>query len=804
MNRYKKIFSYPILISIFLLIFNGIIITKILITNIEIEKRKNHHEVYEMASKLVMKINDVVNLRSAINQAVASYIEQNPTLTQEEFESYIASLLKNNSDKVKFIGYTCNDFKVTMIYPYNEESMQYIGLDLISKQRRTAHINECIKADKIFIEGPIKLTYSDEDAFVSFVPVWEKNEFRNMHNNKLLGIAHLVIESEKFYEITGISSCASLDIALKGEDGLGTDGSVFYGDSSIFMKNDRVEFTIELPNGEWVLAVCPKDGCMKVEIQVVFIFFYIIALMFSILLYVVIKYSVHVIRKTEKKYRYLIDNSMDIIWSATFDTKRFTFINNAVKDASGYTREEYLQMSIYDVLAKQSSILFDKAIEDAIDKYQKGINKKIAFSLELQRYNKLGYILWISVSVTVILDKYNKPFEIVGVTTDIDERKKLESLLRESENQYRTITEHSRDLIWKIDAKTFRYTFISGAISSLTGFEKEEYLQMSIYDKFDKNSSAMLENKLNEAVEKYRRGETETIELFLEVLQLNKNGGYNWIEISAIVTTDEAGEPNEIIGASRIIDERKKFENTIKEKQYELQKLNAEKDKFFSIIAHDLKNPIAALLNVSDVFADFYKNMSSEEVEINIKKMSNAAYHTHKLLENLLEWAKSSRGEFVYFPLKINLDEAISDCINNIKIQAINKNININTSNTLSEINVEADINMLRTIIRNLISNAIKFSPNSSTIEINAVEYPFDDKFIQIDIKDSGVGMPPETIAKLFRIDEKISTKGTNNETGTGLGLILCKEFIDKHKCRIWVKSELNKGTTFSFTLPKA
>jgi signal transduction histidine kinase len=139
----------------------------------------------------------------------------------------------------------------------------------------------------------------------------------------------------------------------------------------------------------------------------------------------------------------------------------------------------------------------------------------------------------------------------------------------------------------------------------------------------------------------------------------------------------------------------------------------------------------------------------------------------------------------VYMPQKNNIIDVILQLIDNLLPQANNKNINIKMPDTSEEINVMCDINMINTIIRNLISNAIKFSHSSTTIEINIDDFEEDNNYIKLSIKDSGLGMPPEIVAKLFKVGEKVTTRGTAKETGTGLGLILCKEFIDKHNCKI-------------------
>jgi signal transduction histidine kinase len=218
-----------------------------------------------------------------------------------------------------------------------------------------------------------------------------------------------------------------------------------------------------------------------------------------------------------------------------------------------------------------------------------------------------------------------------------------------------------------------------------------------------------------------------------------------------------------------------------------------------------LKNPISSLLRICEFLIDDYNEKKDLAIQEDIAMLHDASKQTYKLLENLLEWARSQMGSIAYNPTKVSLLRIVDDCIEYMKVQAAAKNISIKLTNSLDECLVDCDVNMIHAILRNLVSNALKFSFNGSVIAITVDEYSGDGKYVQVSVKDSGVGIDAKDLNKLFRIDEKIiSSRGTNDEGGTGLGLILCKEFIDRHKCRIWVESEKGEGTTFFFTLPKS
>ncbi len=245
--------------------------------------------------------------------------------------------------------------------------------------------------------------------------------------------------------------------------------------------------------------------------------------------------------------------------------------------------------------------------------------------------------------------------------------------------------------------------------------------------------------------------------------------------------------------------ERNAFINKITEANNKLLKLNSEKDKFFSIIAHDLKSPFNGIIGLTDMIAEDYAAISKVELAKLNKEIHFSAKNLYKLLLNLLEWSQMQNGMMTYLTVKINLEEAVLQNINLQKQNAEQKGIKINNY-VEPRINICADENMLNSILRNIISNSVKFSVSGGLVEVRARE--IDDSWVEIAISDSGIGISETLVKKLFRIEEKVGRKGTNGEHSTGLGLLLCKEFVERHGGKIWVESQVDKGTTFYFTLP--
>jgi signal transduction histidine kinase len=252
-------------------------------------------------------------------------------------------------------------------------------------------------------------------------------------------------------------------------------------------------------------------------------------------------------------------------------------------------------------------------------------------------------------------------------------------------------------------------------------------------------------------------------------------------------------------GLCREITSRKQAEAEINSKNLELVKINAEKDKFFSIIAHDLRSPFNAFLGFTRMMAENLNELSLDDIKKIAVVMSNSATNLYNLLENLLEWSQLQRGLIKFKPVSFLLLPRVSECILSIIEPADKKGLEI-SYDIPDTISVFADANMFASIIRNLVSNSVKFTPKSGKIMIRAKIS--NNNSVEISISDTGIGMKKELIRGLFHLDEKTNRKGTEGEPSTGLGLIICKDFIEKHGGTIWVESEEGKGSNFHFILP--
>ena len=251
-----------------------------------------------------------------------------------------------------------------------------------------------------------------------------------------------------------------------------------------------------------------------------------------------------------------------------------------------------------------------------------------------------------------------------------------------------------------------------------------------------------------------------------------------------------------------VIYSRYRFKNKtnrlLEDKNKQLEIANATKDKFFTIIAHDLKNPLSGIKIITQSLSENIGKITQEELLYFMNELNSSSANLFELLQNLLQWARSQTGKLEFKPEEINLYKTFNKNLELLSPIAEKKKISL--VNEISDsMSVYADLNMLNTIFRNLISNAIKFTGSNGKIDIIAKKK---NGSVQIIVKDSGIGIDKTDISKLFRIDVDTSTIGISEEKGTGLGLILCKELVEKNKGSIWAESEPGKGSAFCFTLP--
>ncbi|HEX2866623.1 MAG TPA: PAS domain-containing sensor histidine kinase [Ignavibacteriales bacterium] len=278
------------------------------------------------------------------------------------------------------------------------------------------------------------------------------------------------------------------------------------------------------------------------------------------------------------------------------------------------------------------------------------------------------------------------------------------------------------------------------------------------------------------------------------------DGQYRYVSATKVPITDFRGKYIGIVGISRDVTEVIKAEDKIKKYSEELAKSNSSKDKFFSIIAHDLKSPFTSLLGIADFLSSHIDELAVEEIKILSESICKSANGVFRLLENLLQWARLQTGRLKFQPENLVLNDIIRSVGELYQDQIIKKEITLE-NRIPEELSVFADKNMTAAVVRNLISNAVKFTKPGGRISLLSV---LQNDMVHVSVCDEGIGIPEDVKEKLFRIDECVSTEGTANEKGTGLGLVLSKEFVEKNGGTIGVESIPGQGSEFTFSLKAA
>lgn len=397
----------------------------------------------------------------------------------------------------------------------------------------------------------------------------------------------------------------------------------------------------------------------------------------------------------------------------------------------------------------------------------------------------------------VVKDRLRRlPFAIKRALDDA-EKKRAHQLavqaLMESEQNYRTLADSGQTLIWASGTDT-HCNYFNSIWLSFRGQTLAQEIENGIINCIHPDDQ---QHRMEIYLDAFHRKEKYSTEYRLQ----RKDTEYRWIQENGSPRYSSTNNFLGYIGQCQDINDRKRDELELQEKNEELERLNAEKDKFFAIIAHDLRSPFNTLLGFSQVLVEDLSELKTGQIRKMAQSMRTSATGLYSLLENLLVWSGSQRGITRYVPVQFSVKDIILENLKLVHESAHLKGIEIGI-NVPGDLMLFADENMIGSTIRNLVSNAVKFTPRKGKISINAKTIP--GNMVEISIRDSGMGMNDEMRSRLFRLDENIGRNGTEGEPTSGLGLILCKDFIEKNGGEIWVESEEESGSTFYFSLPCA
>ncbi|MGA2407255.1 MAG: PAS domain S-box protein [Bacteroidales bacterium] len=398
---------------------------------------------------------------------------------------------------------------------------------------------------------------------------------------------------------------------------------------------------------------------------------------------------------------------------------------------------------------------------------------------------------WVSTIKLPLTDNDGNIIGTFGISRDVTKRRLAEEELTQEQYLMRTLMDNLPDHIYFKDHES-RFLRINKALAQFLGLnDPAQAIKKTDFDFFTGEHAQQAYEDEQKII---RTGQL----LSTEEKETHHDRPDTWVSTIKLPLSNKDGNIIGTFGISRDITKNKLAEEEIKLKNELLQIVNSEKDKFFSILAHDLRGPLSAFVAATQIITEEIQIMDFEEIKEITLSMKTSATNIYSLLENLLEWSRLRRGTMDFVPENLNLKNKIEACIDVLSESARKKRIGL-TFSIPDELEVFVDNHMFDAIIRNLVSNAIKFTPVGGNVSVTT-DYK-SEHLIEVKVSDSGIGMTPDLKNKLFMINEKTSRNGTEGESSTGLGLLLCKEFIEKHGGKIWVESEVGKGSTFTFTI---
>jgi len=392
------------------------------------------------------------------------------------------------------------------------------------------------------------------------------------------------------------------------------------------------------------------------------------------------------------------------------------------------------------------------------------------------------------------------PFEgstkLYSIIHDVTDRKLAQEALNMMNWRLESIVESTNVGTWEWNIPTGE-TIFNDRWAQIIGYTLDELAPVSIktWEKFSHPADSVYSNEL---LRKHFEGELPYYDF--DCRMKHKDGHWVWVhDRGRVITRSDDGKPLMMFGTHSDISKRKQVEVTLQMNEANLKKINAEKDKFFSIIAHDLRSPFNGFLGLTEIMVEGLPGMTMDEIHKMAVLLRKSATNLYSLLGNLLEWSRMQRGLTSFAPLSFLLMQKISEIMILINDAAAKKDILIKYA-VANDLTVFADQYMFDGIIRNLMTNAVKFTPKGGIITLSAK--PVDGKMIGISVQDTGIGMTRKLIDNLFHLDINTNRKGTENEYSTGLGLLICKDFIEKNGGKLDIESEEGKGSNFRFTLP--
>ena len=745
-------------------------------------------------------------------------------IKKEQLEQHIQNIRKEGFSEYTVRPAGDREFYTSIIYlePFEGRNLRAFGFDMYSEPTRRKAMEQARDYDVAALSGKVVLVQeTDKDlqaGTLMYVPVYRNGLPTNTIEERRAAIIGWVYSPYRMVDLMegilgrwDLNDNDKIHLQVYDNDSISRNSLLF--DSQ---KNDSIahnEITnliltipIEFNEKKWTLRFSQSNeyfSYLHIKVFLVFLSCMSISLLIFFLALSLFNTRFRAqqlaekltleLKESEVKFRTIFENAG--IGQALMDINGVHIdINQRAAKVYGLSAEQIIGKSIFDFLPYDIANRYLQQNRELIEKDGK---RDYEDTFPTPEGNKT-----FSISDCCLKDTTGNCYALLSSSKDITERKQAEELLfqakqtaEESEMHIRSISDNLvNGMIYQViilDESNRKFTYLSDNVEKYYGCTAKEAKE---------NPSLIYSKTHPEDLQKLIDGELDALknmsEFKAEIRIMRPDKSYRWAQLIS-----KPRKHNELIHWDGIvfdISEIKQAELTIQRQNKELLKLNIDKDRFMSILAHDLKSPFSSILGFSQLLINNIHKYDIVKIEKQVSVINNVAQNTFNLLEDILLWTRSQSGNLPFEPSELDFEKCCNEIVEFLKLNTNSKSITINCIDTQNII-VYADINMLNTILRNLISNAIKFTNIGGNVSINAEQ---NNASITITVSDNGIGISPSILAKLFDPTQIVTTMGTDNEKGTGLGLLLCKEFVERHGGKIWVESVLGKGSVFKFTLP--
>lgn len=791
-----------------------------------------------ICQRLKNKINSRLDSQALLLRSCAAFYTASDSITRKEWQEFYLNLkIEDNLPGIQGLGFSLiipddrldkhvnsiheegySNYQIKpsgqrkyytstlFIEPFSGRNLNSFGYDMYTEQNRRSAMDRSRDLNLAILSGKVTLVQETNEniqaGVLMYVPVFRKNYPISNQEERKAAIIGWVFSPYRIKDLMsgifgseGYLESIGIELKVFENNDVNPENLLFssLGSNTLQEKPNKI-FTSTLPldfNGKiWLLRftqISKFPFFVNLLIAIVLLAGILISLLAFGLTLSILKTKISAkkiaekltleLKESENRYRALIESTPQSI--VVHQDGLLVFANQAtLKLVAANVPEEIVGQTIYDFIHPDYHQITKERVIDFLKFGQtnKSSEKKLV------RLDK--EVIDVEVlSTPVIFD--GKPSIHVAMM-DITERKKAEIALAESESRFRNLFSKHQAIMLLIEEGTETIIDANESASRFYGYSIPKLRKLKISDL----NVDFPDNSIDGSVGKREKGNYSTFSHKLA------NGETRIVEVHS--THIDFLNKKILFSIIHDITERVHNEQEIIIKNTELQKLNSDKDLLMSILAHDLKGPFNSLLGFSDLLLENAKNYNSEKIEKLVSFISISAKNAYNLLDNLLMWSRSQSGKIPFEPQKLILEEVCEQIISDLRLIAESKNIEL-AYNGENDVKVFADLNMLKTIIRNLLSNALKFTQKGGKVTIKANMNSIE---TTISIHDNGIGISKEIREKLFNNSEIQTTKGTENETGTGLGLIICDAFVKRHGGNITVKSIEDSGTEFSITIP--